>query len=179
MKSIGCPKPKIGKTKPIKRVIQLIATDPKVTLGDKQSTSSDAYSLNVHPDRETITISARTRPGILNGIQTLLGLAVRSRNGGDVPEVNITDAPRFRFRGILLDVARNFQSKQEVMKVLDVMSIYKLNKLHFHLTDSQGWRLEIEGLPELTKVMCVRVCIYVCMYVLMYDYIYLLFVCRG
>ncbi|XP_041355524.1 beta-hexosaminidase-like [Gigantopelta aegis] len=152
MKSLGFPSPGIGERKPIRRVIKLIAADPLILTDSKRSTSIEAYSLAVHPDRETIEITSRARPGIFNAIQTLLGLAMRSRNGGDVPEVNITDAPRFGFRGVLLDVARNFRSKQEVMKILEVMSVYKLNKLHFHLTDSQGWRLEMPGLPELTKV---------------------------
>ena len=62
------------------------------------------------------------------------------------------DAPRFGYRGFMLDVARNFQPKAEVLRVLDLMARYKLNVLHFHLTDDEGWRLEIPSLPELTTV---------------------------
>jgi hexosaminidase len=64
----------------------------------------------------------------------------------------VEDAPRFPYRGMHLDVARNFQGKDAVMKLLDVMAFYKLNKFHFHLTDDEGFRIEIDGLPELTEV---------------------------
>ena len=69
-----------------------------------------------------------------------------------VDSVKIVDAPRFRYRGLHLDVARNFQSKQTVEKLLDLMAFYKLNRLHLHLTDDEGWRIEIKQLPELTSV---------------------------
>ena len=62
------------------------------------------------------------------------------------------DAPRFGYRGLMLDVARNFQPKAAVLRVLDLMARYKLNAFHFHLTDDEGWRLEIPSLPELTSV---------------------------
>ncbi len=59
---------------------------------------------------------------------------------------------RFEYRGFMLDVSRNFHNKQSVIEILDVMSWYKLNVFHFHLTDDEGWRIEIPGLPELTEV---------------------------
>ena len=83
------------------------------------------------------------------GIQTLLALVNES---GQITAVSIKDSPRFSYRGFMVDVARNFQSKQEIMKVLDAMAMYKMNKFHFHLSDSEGWRLEIPGLEELTTV---------------------------
>ena len=87
--------------------------------------------------------------GVFYGVQTLLVL--RSVEG-KVPEVSIKDAPRYAYRGMHLDVGRNFMAKEHVLKLIDVMAMYKLNKFHFHLTDDEGWRLEIPGLPELTEV---------------------------
>ena len=69
-----------------------------------------------------------------------------------LPAVHIVDAPRFHYRGQHLDVARNFQSKESVEKLIDLMAFYKLNYLHLHLTDDEGWRIEIKQLPELTAV---------------------------
>ena len=83
------------------------------------------------------------------GVQTLLTLI---DDQGLVPQVSIKDSPRFSYRGLMLDVVRNFQSKSEVMKLLDVMAMYKMNRFHFHLSDNEGWRLEIPGLEELTSV---------------------------
>lgn len=73
-----------------------------------------------------------------------------------MPELTIVDAPRFGYRGFMLDVSRNFHGKEVVFKWLDLMARFKLNKFHFHLTDDEGWRLEIAGLPELTDVGAVR-----------------------
>ncbi|KAH9502996.1 hypothetical protein Btru_072579 [Bulinus truncatus] len=91
--------------------------------------------------------------GPLHAIQTLLSLTDKE---GNIPETVITDGPRYRYRGVLLDVARNFQSKEKIFRYLDVMAMYKLNKLHFHLTDDEGWRLTIPGLEELTEVGATR-----------------------
>ena len=82
-------------------------------------------------------------------MQTLLGIRTSE---GKVPKLTIRDTPRYGYRGMHLDVARNFVSKDRVLKLIDVMAMYKLNKFHFHLTDDEGWRLEIPGLPELTEV---------------------------
>src|SRR5690606_9977039 len=69
-----------------------------------------------------------------------------------ISAVEVADEPRFGYRAFMMDVARNFQPKEQVLKVLDLMSSYKLNVLHFHLNDDEGWRLEIPSLPELTEV---------------------------
>src|SRR4051794_2287583 len=69
-----------------------------------------------------------------------------------VPAVRIADAPRFGWRGMMLDVARHFMPKEFVLKVIDVLALHRLNTLHFHLTDDQGWRVEIEAYPRLTEV---------------------------
>ena len=83
------------------------------------------------------------------GVQTLLALITKE---GQVAEVQIRDSPRFSYRGLMVDIARNFQPKNEILKLLDVMATYKMNKLHFHLTDNEGWRLEMPGIEELTSV---------------------------
>ncbi|SEA31948.1 family 20 glycosylhydrolase [Microbulbifer marinus] len=88
--------------------------------------------------------------GAFYGLQSLLALVdVKSRT---LARVEVEDAPRFPHRGMFLDVGRNFHSKQVVLKLLDQMAAYKLNRFHFHLSDDEGWRLEIPGLPELTEV---------------------------
>lgn len=111
--------------------------------------SSEAYQLTVDATEELITITGTGNAGVFYGIQTLLALM---DDQGLVPQVSIRDSPRFPYRGLMVDVARNFQSKQEIIKLLDVMAMYKMNKLHFHLSDNEGWRLEIPGIEELTLV---------------------------
>lgn len=88
--------------------------------------------------------------GAFYGLQSLLGL-VDAKNRSLIPAL-VEDAPRFPHRGLFLDVGRNFHSKQVVLKLLEQMAAYKLNRFHFHLSDDEGWRLEIPGLPELTEV---------------------------
>jgi len=74
-----------------------------------------------------------------------------------VDGVEISDAPRFEHRGVMIDVARNFHSANELLRLIDTLAMYKLNKLHLHLADDEGWRLEIPGLEELTEVRTVIV----------------------
>jgi len=74
------------------------------------------------------------------------------RNGWRLAAGEVLDAPRFSYRGLMLDVARNFIPKDVVLRTIDLMSAYKMNRLHVHLTDDQGWRLEVPDLPELTSV---------------------------
>jgi hypothetical protein len=91
------------------------------------------------------------------GLQTLRDLLpLPGAKALALTELTIVDAPRFGYRGFQLDVARNFHGKQTVFKWLDLMARYKLNTFHFHLTDDEGWRLEIAGLPELTSIGAVR-----------------------
>jgi hexosaminidase len=135
-----------------------LAIDARLDIDGDGSADPEAYVLDVGDD---ITIRGSDRAGVFHGIQTLRQLVpldahvagARSGRTGDValPRVHIADAPGFEYRGMHLDVARHFQSKQTVMKLLDVMAFYKLNKFHIHLTDDEGWRLEIPGIPELTE----------------------------
>jgi len=84
------------------------------------------------------------------------GLSVKSSFVEAIYEVDameINDAPRFEHRGVMVDVARNFHRTTEILKLIDTLAMYKLNKLHLHLADDEGWRLEIPGLKELTEVV--------------------------
>lgn len=105
------------------------------------------YKLLVDPQKGVI-ISGSNPEAIFLGIQSLRSMMLKNRKY--LPAVEINDSPRFQYRGLMLDVARNFQNKEAIFRLLDHMALYKLNKLHFHLTDDEGWRLEINGLPELT-----------------------------
>ncbi|SFJ02810.1 family 20 glycosylhydrolase [Caulobacter sp. UNC279MFTsu5.1] len=96
-----------------------------------------------------IEIVASDPEGAANGLASLAQLIDARRT---VPLLAIDDAPRFDFRGLHIDVARNFHSKAEILAILDQMAAYKLNRLHLHLADDEGWRVEIAGLPELTAI---------------------------
>ncbi len=128
-----------------------------VTVDDHQEKPGDeAYSLSIDP-RRGVAITGTDSAGVFYAIQSLRELIPPAKYDPlqstiRLPAAVVGDAPRFPYRGLHLDVARNFQSKQSVMKLLDLMAFYKLNKLQFHLTDDEGWRLEIPGLPELTTV---------------------------
>jgi hexosaminidase len=111
-----------------------------------------------------VVISANEPAGIFYGAQTLLQLFPKEIEGKtpakikwNIPAVKITDYPRFPWRGIMLDVSRNFFTKEEVMQYIDEISRFKYNTLHLHLTDDNGWRIEIKSLPKLTQVGAWRV----------------------
>ncbi|MEL7832668.1 family 20 glycosylhydrolase [Fodinibius sp. Rm-B-1B1-1] len=122
---------------------------------DSDVQQSEAYELSI--TSEQITISGADKSGIFYGIQSLRGLLPPKTYQTPVSLIEldaqtIKDEPRFSYRGLHLDVARNFQSAATVKKLLDVMAFYKLNTFHFHLTDDEGWRLPVESLPELTEI---------------------------
>ncbi|MEM8526370.1 MAG: family 20 glycosylhydrolase [Bacteroidota bacterium] len=124
--------------------------------GDAASNQAEDYELEIKVN-DGIRIFGKEAAGIFYGIQSLLSLLPTSAilenpNNILLPEIKIEDAPRFPYRGMHLDVARNFQEVAAVKKLIDVMAFYKMNKLHLHLTEDEGWRLEIDGLPELTEV---------------------------
>ena len=118
--------------------------------------SPEAYRLTVSAD-SGIAIVGNSAAGVAHGLQSLRDLMpLPGAAEQAIAEVVVTDAPRFDYRGFQLDVGRNFHTKQTVFKWLDLMARYKLNKFHFHLTEDEGWRLEIAGLPELTSIGAVR-----------------------
>ncbi len=134
-----------GKTAPVLRLSLQKGAAPQV--------SGEAYALEVGD--AGVSISAAQPAGVSRGLQSLRDLLpVQAGASGAalvLPHVVLRDAPRFEYRGLMLDVARNFQSKDTVLGVLDLMARYKINKLHLHLADDEGWRLEVAGLPELTR----------------------------
>ncbi|MCC5901052.1 MAG: beta-N-acetylhexosaminidase [Halomonas sp.] len=114
---------------------------------DESLARSGGYRL--HLDELGAEILAFDAAGAFYAVQSLLA-AIDGE--GRVPAMEVADAPRYDYRGVMLDVARNFKDKASVLRLLDQMAAYKLNRFHFHLTDDEGWRLEIPGLPELTDV---------------------------
>jgi hexosaminidase len=116
---------------------------------------SEAYELNVAPHR--ITVTAGTAAGLFYGAVTLWQLLPPGSTTGRIPAQSIRDAPVFAWRGLMLDSARHFQSPAFIRSMIDWMAWHKLNVLHWHLTDDQGWRLEIRKYPRLTSVGAWRV----------------------
>lgn len=115
----------------------------------------EAYTLRVRPDGVAITGS--TGAGVFYGVQTLRQLMpIPGAAPSAVPAVSIADAPRFAYRGMHLDVARHFFPVAFVKRYIDLLASYKLNRFHWHLTEDQGWRIEIERYPRLTEVGAFR-----------------------
>ena len=107
-----------------------------------------SYKLEITP--QGATILAFDESGIFYGVESILSV-IHAKNPQVIPTLSAEDAPRFEYRGMMLDTGRNFKSKEAVLQLLDTMSKYKMNKFHFHLSDDEGWRIEIPGLPELTE----------------------------
>lgn len=142
---------------------------PKLSLSENGSASSgticfmltdtlqsEAYHLEIGDNG--ISVSAGGRAGLFYALQTIKQLMPDAYFTGTVtddwtiPSLVINDAPAFGYRGYMLDVARHFFSKREVERILDIMAFYKMNRFHWHLTDDQGWRIEIPEYPRLTQV---------------------------
>lgn len=125
--------------------------------GSPDTESNESYEL--HISRDSVIINAHAAEGAFRGVQTLRQLIPHYSNNamGDceiwpIPTGNIIDTPGFEYRGSMLDVARHFFSVVDVKKYIDLLSYYKINALHLHLTDDQGWRIEIKSWPRLTEV---------------------------
>ncbi|WP_380184394.1 beta-N-acetylhexosaminidase [Kalamiella sp. sgz302252] len=110
---------------------------------------SGAYKLSVRADKAQI--EGFDEAGVYYGMMSILSLLPASGEQ-KIATLDVVDAPRLAYRGIFLDIGRNFHSKEAVLRLLDQMAAVKLNKFHFHLSDDEGWRIEIPGLPELTDV---------------------------
>jgi hexosaminidase len=115
----------------------------------------EAYRLDVAPHR--MTVSASSAAGLFYGAVTLWQLLPVGRKSGAIPAQTIIDQPRYSWRGLMLDSSRHFQSPAFVRRMIDWMAWHKLNILHWHLTDDQGWRLEIHKYPRLTSVGAWRI----------------------
>ncbi|MGW4467099.1 beta-N-acetylhexosaminidase [Micromonospora sp. NPDC004704] len=134
------------------------AADPTIRLAVDPALHHEGYHLRVRPDR--ITITGGSPAGVFYGAQTLRQLlppAIFRRapvvsGPWTVPGVEISDRPRFGWRGCMLDVARHFMPVAGVLRLIDLLAVHKLNVLHLHLTDDQGWRVQIRRYPRLTEV---------------------------
>jgi hexosaminidase len=145
----GLPLSRVGEAASVASAIELtLALDLK----------PEGYRLSAGPDG--VRIEGGTAAGVFYGCQALLQLLPptvyrRARVDGEVwrvPAIRIEDEPRFGWRGTMLDVARNFMPKHDVLRFIDLMAMHRLNVLHLHLTDDQGWRIEIKRYPRLTEV---------------------------
>lgn len=142
---------KISTTTPKNNVIRCRLTD--------RISDTEGYKLQV--SRSVIQIDARTPQGIFYAFQTLRQLlppAIESNTRAkadiqwNIPCVEIEDAPAFGYRGVMLDVSRHFIPKEDIKRHIDLLAFHKLNTLHWHLTDDQGWRIEIKKYPKLTSI---------------------------
>jgi hexosaminidase len=130
-----------------------------LTIDPNGSPSEEGYDLRVTSTRATLR--AKTAAGLFYGVQTLRQLLPESSEYDalmfrkppvvTLPAVHIVDAPRYGWRGAMLDVARHFFSVDEVKRYIDLIALHKINRLHLHLSDDQGWRLEIKSWPELAR----------------------------
>lgn len=126
------------------------------------SLAAERYRLDI--SRSGVCVSASSLPGFLYALQTIGQLLPPAFYGGEsdpetswvLPCVAIDDAPRFAYRGLMIDVARHFFSTDQMKKIIDLMTFHKLNRLHWHLTDDQGWRIEIKRYPRLTEFGSIR-----------------------
>ena len=125
--------------------------DANLIIDQASDLGDEAYQLRI--DKQKIRLGANTYGGMVYAIQSLVQIDVAAQTGSNrLPLVDMEDAPRFAYRGFLLDISRNFYGLDKIKQLVDLMSIYKLNHLDLKLTDDEGWRLEIPGLPELTEV---------------------------
>ena len=136
-----------------------ISKQGEIILKRDSKLAAEGYELQVSDNG--IQISASSPAGAFYAIQSLKSLipplSWKSKQASvTVQLVEVKDQPRFGYRSFMLDIARNFQSKEQILKVLDLMSLYKLNVFHFHFSEDEGWRVEIPSLPELTQVGSVR-----------------------
>ena len=114
--------------------------------------AAEAYRLTITP--EGVTIAAAGEAGWRHGLTSLAQGALQ--HGESLPCIELVDAPRFGFRGIFLDCARHFHPVASLKRLLKLMSLYKFNRFHWHLTDDEGWRLEIKAFPQLTEIAAWR-----------------------
>ena len=137
--------------------IQLIINEKR-----NEKLGKEGYTIDV--SSKGVLVSANEAAGLFYGAQTLLQLFPKeiesktvTKATWTIPAVKITDYPRFGWRGIMLDVSRHFFSKEDVKKYIDQLARYKYNVFHWHLTDDNGWRIEIKSLPKLTEIGAWRV----------------------
>ena len=118
----------------------------------------DSYMIVINSSQSCINITACGRSGAFYAVQSLISLVEPQKQDSwfKLPSGIIKDTPRFEYRGLVVDVARNFIARNDIQLIIETMALYKLNKLVLHLADNEGWRIEIKGLPELTEIGAVR-----------------------
>ena len=131
--------------------IVLNKIEPDIKLSFIDTLEDESYELNINSG--SISIFASDRAGALYGLQSLKQiLLVSQMENTPIKNIKINDSPKFPYRGMLLDISRNFYGPKKIKQILDYLSFFKINHLDFRLTDDEGWRLEIPGLEELTEV---------------------------
>ncbi|PYY61760.1 beta-N-acetylhexosaminidase [Curtobacterium sp. MCSS17_011] len=137
-----------------------VADDPSLPAGPTTPEGDRAESFRLTVTADGVDVVGGSPAGVFYGVQALLQLLPPDvYRGGrvatgpwSVPAVVVEDAPAFAWRGVMLDVARHFRTKHEVMRVVDQLAAHRINRLHFHLTEDQGWRIEIRKYPRLTEI---------------------------
>ncbi len=137
------------------RALAIRGADDAIRFRRRAGMRPEAYRLEIGPHR--ITVSATTDAGLFYGAVTLWQLAPPAASAMRIPAQLIDDAPAYRWRGLMLDSVRHFQSPAFIESMIDWMAWHKLNVLHWHLTDDQGWRLEIRKYPRLTEIGAWRI----------------------
>lgn len=127
-------------------------TTIQLKLDTKKAITSDDehYQIKIHNGE--ITIIGASPHALFDGIQSLVSIISNQKILFSIPNMEISDYPDLKYRGLLLDVSRDFTTKSGILKLIDLLAQYKMNVLHMHLGDDEGWRLQIPGLPELTEV---------------------------
>lgn len=154
----GVVEPSLGKS--LKAVQASVKQDKAINVWIEDSLEAEGYRLTIRP--ESIDIAGGSPAGVFYAFQTLRQLLPTEALQGkracviELPAIEITDQPHFAYRGAMLDACRHFFTVDEVKEYLDLLAMHKINQFHWHLTDDQGWRIEIKKYPELTRIGSIR-----------------------
>ena len=140
--------------RPAKRNYLNLAIVPESAIAEASAFTSFAEGYTLDITAKGITIKATTANGLYYGLQSLRALC---DNSTTLTACHICDAPRFEYRGIMIDISRHFRTKEFLMRQIDMMANMKMNRLHLHLTDAAGWRIEVESYPRLTNYAAWRI----------------------
>ena len=140
--------------RPAKRNYLNLSIVPESAIAEASAFTSFAEGYTLDITAKGITIKATTANGLYYGLQSLRALC---DNSTTLTACHICDAPRFEYRGILIDISRHFRTKEFLMRQIDMMAAMKMNRLHLHLTDAAGWRIEVDSYPRLTEYAAWRI----------------------